>query len=157
MIDGSRRYSADIVDLASAKVEPLTLSDGLWPAVSWGEGGIRILWASLNLGIVRYQVENVPSGAIDPIWQAAGDISTRNAWSPDGGKVAIWDGHCAEWGPSIDSCGKYVADLFVIDVETHGASKIAHTVAGVGSIAFAPDGHRIAYVTHQRIYVSNLP
>jgi Tol biopolymer transport system component len=157
-IDGGRQYSADIVDLASAGVEPIMLSGGLWPAVSWGEGGIRILWASANLGTVRYQVENVPSGEVATIWEAPhGDVSIRNAWSPDGDRVAIWAGECVESGSSIDSCRKYVADLFVIDAKTHSASSLAHTIGGAGTMAFAPDGHRLAYVTHQRIYVSDVP
>jgi Tol biopolymer transport system component len=158
VIDNNRRYSADVVDLASAKVEPITLAGGLWPAVSWGEGGIRILWASSSLGTARYQVENVPTGEVETIWEAPrGDMSTRNAWSPDGDHVAIWAGKCVEFGSSIDSCGKYVADLFVIDAKTHSASTVAHTIGGVGTMAFAPDGHRLAYVTHQRIYVSDVP
>jgi hypothetical protein len=143
-----------VIGTASRAVQPKTLSGRLWPAVNWNQDGIHILWSLASP--VAYQVENVTTGQVDSLWQPPnGALSTRNVWSPDGRQVAIWDSRCVASSGFL-SCDKSQDDLYVIDVVTHEATRVARTSGGLGTMAFAPDGRRIAYFARGRLYVSDL-
>ena len=76
------------------------------------------------------------------------------AWSPDGSRIAVV--------ARTDRLKPYLADLYIVDVETREARPVLRGFSGSGEIAWSPDGKRLAllahwrergFATHNRVYV----
>ena len=146
-----------ILDLGGTLVGSLSLDikQGAFTSVSWAPGGIRVLQAvTYNNG--PNQIQNLTTGTVTSIDSRYG--ARCAAWSPDGTKVAFWDGVCPASG--CDPTNSNIrSHLFVADTESGSETSIAEgTAIGYGQMVFSPDGTRIAYIfDNEDMYVSDVP
>ena len=117
-------------------------------AVRWDGAGIQVLYVD---GAKSLYHRNSTTGVTRFLWQAPDTIDgTRLAWSADGAKAALWN-----YGPSSSGNTRY--SLYVIDLVTANAARVAHALAKGGGIAFSPDRSKVAYVYGARVYTSLVP
>ncbi|MDO3411171.1 S9 family peptidase [Saccharibacillus sp. CPCC 101409] len=82
----------------------------------------------------------------------SGDFDAESfAWSPDGSKIAF-AAYIPEEGDDTDPDLLLVSDLYVADADGGNRRKLTGSDWGVGQMAFAPDGSKIAFFASDRSY-----
>jgi hypothetical protein len=143
---------ARTIDLSGAQLATVPLDLALnWTSVAWTAEGIHV---ASGTGFIPsdYRVQNLTTGA--DLHLAVDWWSEGVGWSPDAGRVALWGNHCT--GYSGFSCASFRSDLYVADTAT---GQTTHVASGDGlgtTVAFSPDGARLAYVLGQSIYVGDV-
>jgi hypothetical protein len=147
-----------IADPATKTVEMKALPPGIRLLPTWDANGPRILSNGGFAATPPYEIDNLTSGTTTVLpWHPPQSTDTAAAaWSRRGDKVAIWDESCIA-GDGLFNCKTSLSELYVVDVATGAATRIARTTAGEGAVAFSPDGLRLAYETNRRLYVTDLP
>lgn len=129
-------------------------------------GGVR--WIGDSLAGVGIFGRDLPTRG-DTLYAAGGpgslraiyvlpfdDAVTSLTWSADGSKLAIWYDACGTLGFLLCATDSYKS-LYVLDVASGVAQRIAGGRGVNGAASFSPDGRRIAYWFNSTLYVDAVP
>lgn len=116
---------------------------GFSPQPSWSPDGSKILFNATNSGPGVYTV-NLDGSGLLLLATLASQYATRPEWSP----VVAPDGN--EWILFIDDGASGTKDLFAVRPDGTGRMNLTNTEdADEGSLAWSPDGKKIALVVQQ--------
>jgi WD40 repeat protein len=157
-------YSADsslyTISIENRAVQRIPFPDDIFfiNMIRWDENGIRIFYRGYDLW--GYYVKNITTNETTKLWELKLGVESPNnlnfAWSSDGGKIAFWTSKCIK-SRGLFGCEVTQRTLHVINIDERKEIRIAYANnLFEASIAFSPDGKKIAYVLGSQIYTKDI-
>jgi hypothetical protein len=146
-----------IVDIPSRIIQQaiiLPVSDTRALFVNWNAAGIRVVYET-PIGLALWDVTRQlsPINWSLPLRAGIGLDRQNGDWSNDGSRIAIWLHECLRM-QGLNRCLEGQSLLYVLNPADgrSALAAVAHGAEGGTTIAFSPDGTRIAYVFEGKIY-----
>jgi len=152
---GAGAYS--VVDVPSRVIQQvliLPVQDTRALFVNWNASGVRVVYET-PIGLALWDVTRQASTVNWSLPLRAGLVLDRQNgdWSNDGTRVGIWLHECLRT-QGLSRCLEGQSLLYVLD-PSNGRSAlaaVARGAEGATTMAFSPDGTRVAYIFDGKIY-----